>query len=162
MKELGLAIHGGIRFWTTVSQEVGKGCKGRRRRQGKVWDVGGATGTFILRTVSPCRVSHIFSTALHGNVNWLCRAARTTKIRQLESETLRLTFRPELLAGEEWVAYSRGSRGKYGPEWRKLNLSTMGEELPKILKAMSWAAYDDDVPVLNTLRSILGWKITTW
>ena len=106
-------------------------------------------------------VSHVFSTALHGSVNWLWSAARTTNIHNRESKILRQTFRPRMRTGEDWVEYRKRSSRARRTKWRKLNLPTMAERNAEHLwKAISWAAYDGDVP--GGLRSTLGWRTATW
>ena len=61
-----------------------------------------------------CRrvVSRVFSTALNGSVNCNWSATTMTKVRQWESQILRLTFRPKMKAGESWVEYGKRVRHK--------------------------------------------------
>ena len=56
-----------------------------------------------LRTKCGRVVSHVFSTALNGSVKWAWGVERVMRVGRWESEALRLTFRPRMKAGEEWV-----------------------------------------------------------
>ena len=94
-------------------------------------------------------VSHLFSTALYGCVDWLWSVARTTKIHQLESRILRLTFRLGMRAEEDWVDHRRMTTNSYKSrrrpprviraKRRMLNPQTMAEPIPKILESRCFA-----------------------
>ena len=58
-----------------------------------------------LKTKCQRVVSHVFSTALNGsaNLNWTMTIARM--VHYLETKVLRLTLRPKMLLGEEWITY---------------------------------------------------------
>ena len=61
----------------------------------------------FLKTKCERVVSHVFSNALNGNVSWPLSLARTTEVRRWETQILRLTFRPRMGAGGDWVEYRR-------------------------------------------------------
>ena len=56
-----------------------------------------------------CRrvASHVFSTGLNASVNWPWSVTTLTKVRQWESQIVRLTFRPEMKAAESRVEYRK-------------------------------------------------------
>ena len=102
-----------------------------------------------------------FLLRFEGSVNWLWSAARA-KTHNWMSKILRLTLRVGIRTGGTWVEYRKRTSQATWTKWTKLNLPTMAEtNSDHIWKAMSWAAYDGDVPVTRALRSILGWKTTT-
>ena len=152
----------------TRCQRDGKGMQRTEEKPRKGWDAGGVTGTLIARklclfmTECPRVISHVFCSALNGSVNWLWSAARATKTHNWMSKILRLTFRVGMRTGT-WVEYKKRTSQTIRTKWRKLSLPTMVQTIAEhIWKAMSWAAYDGDVPVVRALRSILGWRTTTW
>ena len=85
------------------------------------------------------------------------------RVRRWESKILRLTLRPRMKASEEWVEYRKRTSWEMRAKWRKMRLPTMVDKnVEKVWKAVAWANYDGDVPVVKALRSILRWRTTTW
>ena len=54
-------------------------------------------------------------------------------------------------------------RHPYGPAGGKMGLPLLTEKIAiKIWTTVTWAVHDDDVPVMQALRSMFGWRTTAW
>ena len=59
-----------------------------------------------------------------------------------ESKMLRLTFRPRMKAGEDWVEYRKKTSWEMRAKWRKMKFPTMAEKnAEKVWKTMVWANF---------------------
>ena len=123
---------------------------------------------FIYRSksVSPktkCQrvISHVFSTALNSSANWTWNINNARMVHRWETKILRLTFRPKMQPGEEWVTYKVRTARMMRLKWKKMGLSSLAELCAeKVWKTMAWAVYKGEVPVLKALRSVIGWRTT--
>ena len=85
------------------------------------------------------------------------------KVRAEEANILRLTFRARMYAGYSSVGHRQRTAHSLRIEWRKMGLPTMAEKVgDKIWMTMNWAIYDGELPVMGALRSVLGWRTTSW
>ena len=85
------------------------------------------------------------------------------KMRTWEAQILRLTFRPRRRPHETWEGYKTRTSRFMRVCWRKMGLPLLTEKIAsKIWTTTTWAVFDGDVPVLQALRSILGWRTTAW
>ena len=108
-------------------------------------------------------VSHVFSTVLNGSVNcnWTVTIARME--RYWETKILRLTLRPKMLPGEEWITYKARAVRVMRAKWKEMGLASQADLCAeKIWKSMSWVGYDGTVPVMKALRTVIEWRTTAW
>ena len=84
-------------------------------------------------------------------------------VHRWETRILRLTFRPKMQPGEEWVAYKAHTARMLRTRWKKLGLPSLAELCAeKVWKTMAWAEKVGEVPVLTALRFVVGWRTTAW
>ena len=84
-------------------------------------------------------------------------------VHRWETEILRLTFRPKMQPGGEWVACSASTARMLRTRWKKLGVPSLAELCAeKVWKMMAWAVCDGEVPVLKALRFVTGWRKTAW
>ena len=87
--------------------------------------------------------SHVYSTVLHGSINWPWSGAMINKVRPWESQILRLTFRPRRMPDDTWVIYKIRTSRFMSFCWRKMGLPLLTEKIANnIWTTMTWAAYD--------------------
>ena len=85
------------------------------------------------------------------------------KVRAWEAEMLRLALRPEMHARERWVGYRKRTAKSMRMKLRQMGLPTMANRIvDNIWTTVSWAIHDGEVPVMRSLRSILGWRTAAW
>ena len=83
----------------------GKGFQGAERRDKYIY-----RSKTVPMTAKCKRVhSHVYSTVLNGSIDWPCSGAMTNKVRALEAQVLRLTFKPRMKPDETWVGYKNKS-----------------------------------------------------
>ena len=64
---------------------------------------------------------------------------------------LRLTCRPKMQPGEEWVTYKVGIARMMRLKWKRMGSSSLAELCAeKVWKTMAWAVYEGEVPVLKS------------
>ena len=115
--------------------------------------------------LTKCRriISHVFSTAVNGSLNWNWTAETSRIVRQWETKILRLTLRPKMLLDEDWVAYRRRTVKVMKQKWKKMGLTLLPDLCAERLwKSMSWVNYNGKVPILKALRAVIGWRTAEW
>ena len=132
---MGLALHRGIRcFGLSFSKRWKRGAVGREDAQERI-------GELVARRVHLPREKSAFQerisqggqscfqhrSELHKNSLW--SAARATKIHHWESQFLRLTFRPRMRTGAQWVEYSSPSGKEISKTVQRLHQWEMHEPL---------------------------------
>ena len=108
--------------------------------------------------LTKCRriISHVFSTAVNGSLNWSWTVETSRIVRQWETKILRLTLRPKMLPDEDWVAYRRRAVQVMKQKWKKMGLTMLPDLCAeKLWKSMSWVNYDGTVPILKALRAVI-------
>ena len=116
-----------------------------------------------LKTKCQRVVSHVFSTALNSSVNWNWTNINARAVQRWETKILRLTLRPKMLPGEEWVTYKRRTARMMRIQWKEMGLTSLAELCAeKIWKTMAWVGYDGTVLVMKALRSVIDWRTTAW
>ena len=85
-------------------------------------------------------VSHVFSTALNSSLNWNWTINIARMVRYWETKIMRLTLRPKMLLGEEWVAYKARTVRMMRSKWKGTGLALLADLCAeKIWKSTSWA-----------------------
>ena len=88
-------------------------------------------------------VSHVSSTALNCSASWTWNVNNARTVCRWETKILRLTFRPKLQPGEEWVSYRSRTARMLRIKWKKMGLSSFEElRAGKVWKTMAWAMCD--------------------
>ena len=143
-EQLTLKVAGRGKEWDLPLREVfdvlgyrfnreGKGAQGvektLRKGMGSWW-----RDVYIYRSRSvplktKCRrvVSHVFSTALNGSVNWNWTVTITCMVHYWETKILRLTLRPKMLPGEEWITYKARTARVMRSRWQKMGLASLAD-----------------------------------
>ena len=122
-----------FKSWAIAFERLGNTFKARTRQSEKGWEVGGGVVTSTVRRASLRKkfdsvASHVFRTAQNGGVNWLWSLERVVRAKRWESKILRQTLRPRMVAGEDWVNYTKRTSKELRAKWTKMKLSTMAQE----------------------------------
>ena len=140
-----------------------------KRHCAKEWGAGGETFIFTVPKSVPLKiecqrvVSHVFSTAINGSVNWNWTATMARMVRVLEIKIMRLTLRPQLLPDGEWITYWARAVRVIRAKWKEMGLASLADLCAeKIWKSTSWVGYDGTVPVMKALRTVIEWRTTAW
>ena len=78
-------------------------------------------------------VSHVFSTALNESVNWGWSMERVVKVMRWESKIMRLTLKPRMKAGEDWVDYRRRTSWEVRTQMEEDDSTDDGREERRII-----------------------------
>ena len=80
-----------------------------------------------LKTKCQRVVSHVFSTALNGSVNWNLTVAIARMVHYWETKILRLILRPKMLPGAEWVTKKARIARVTRSRWQKMGLASLAD-----------------------------------
>ena len=137
--------------WRYRFQRDGKGTQGvektLRKGMGSWWRDAEIYRSKSVSLKTKCQrvISHVFSTALNSSANWTWNVYNARMVHRWETKILRLTFRPKMQPGEEWVAYKARTARMLRTQWKKLGLPTLAELCAEeVWKMIAWAVYDGD------------------